>query len=80
MDTTNFEAMVATAASKYTKLVNTMYEGADVNDDKFIKNMNLIHSIYQDEMALIARLYENEYCKKNEKKIELKVFDFMVKR
>lgn len=79
MNNLNFNAAVATANEKYTKLVNSMYKAKSEEDLE--KNLNLLRSIYMDEMDLIAMLHgitvENE---KVEKKVELKLFDFMVKR
>ena len=80
METTNFNAMVATATSKYTKLIDSMYNG-DGSQENLEKNLSMIHSIYQDEMNLIAELQGiRAEKKKEEKRVELKVFDFMVRR
>lgn len=44
-------------------------------------NLNMIHSIYKDEMDLIAKLHDiTVENKSEERKVELKLFDFMVKR
>ena len=81
MESTNFKAMVVTASSKYAKLVESMHMISGITEDDLNKNLNLIHSIYMDEMDLIATLHgtvmKNEEA---EKKVELKLFDFMVKR
>lgn len=77
---TNFKAMVSTATSKYTKLVESMY-GSEISEENLNKNLNLIHSIYLDEMDLIAMLHDiTSSNEKTEKRVELKLFDFMVKR
>ena len=81
METNNFKAMVTTASNKYTKLIEAMYNTEGISDADLNRNLNLIHSIYADEMDLIAALYNIELEKKEEKKkVELKLFDFMVGR
>ena len=79
MDSINFNAMVATANEKYTKLVDSMYKAKTEED--LNRNLNMVHSLYKDEMDLIVKLHdiivEN---KTEEKKVELKLFDFMVRR
>ena len=80
MNNLNFNAAVATATSKYTKLVESMY-GSEISEENLNKNLNLIHSIYMDEMDLIAMLHDiTSSNEKAEKRVELKLFDFMVKR
>ena len=79
MDSVNFNAMVATANEKYTKLVDSMYKAK--TEDDLNRNLNMIHSIYKDEMDLIAKLHDITVENKSEdRKVELKLFDFMVKR
>ena len=79
MTTVNFNAMVATANEKYTKLVDSMYK-AKTEEDRD-RNLNQLRSIYMDEMNLIAMLHDIAVENKTEeKKVELKLFDFMVKR
>lgn len=76
---TNFSAMLTTATSKYTDLVNGMY-GMNVEDKKTLDhNMNLINSIYKDEMELLAQLYGYELKESKKKKWELKIPSFMCK-
>ena len=76
---TNFKAMVATANEKYTKLVDSMYKTKTEEDLE--KNLNLLRSIYMDQTDLIAMLHDISVKNKTEeKKVELKLFDFMVKR
>lgn len=45
MDSVNFNAMVATANEKYTKLVDSMYKAK--TEDDLNRNLNMIHSIYK---------------------------------
>ena len=79
MTTVNFNAMVATANEKYTKLVDSMYKAKTEED--LGKNLNLLRSIYMDQMDLIAMLHDiSVENKTEEKKVELKLFDFMIKR
>lgn len=79
MDSINFNAMVATANEKYTKLVDSMYKAKTEED--LNRNLNMVHSLYKDEMDLIAKLHDIIIEKKTEeKKVELKLFDFMVRR
>ena len=79
MDSVNFNAMVATANEKYTKLVDSMYKAKTEED--LGKNLNLLRSIYMDQMDLIAMLHDISVKNKTEeKKVELKLFDFMIKR
>ncbi len=79
MNSVNFNAMVATANEKYTKLVDSMYKAK--TDEDLNRNLNMVHSIYQDEMDLIAKLHDiTVENKTEEKKVELKLFDFMVRR
>lgn len=79
MDSVNFNAMVATANEKYTKLVDSMYKAK--TEDDLGKNLNLLRSIYMDQMDLIAMLHDISVKNKTEeKKVELKLFDFMIKR
>lgn len=79
MDSVNFNAMVATANEKYTKLVDSMYKAKTEED--LGKNLNLLRSIYMDQMDLIAMLHDiTVENKSEERKVELKLFDFMVKR
>lgn len=71
--------MVATANEKYTKLVDSMYKAKTEED--LGKNLNLLRSIYMDQMDLIAMLHDISVKNKTEeKKVELKLFDFMIKR
>jgi hypothetical protein len=50
-------------------------------EDDLNRNLNMIHSIYKDEMDLIAKLHDiTVENKSEERKVELKLFDFMVKR
>ena len=80
METANFKAMTSTATSKYVQLITSMI-GQDESKDNLEKNLKMIHSIYQDEMNLIAELHGiKTERKENKKKVELKIFDFMVKR
>ena len=77
MDSVNFNAMVATANEKYTKLVDSMYKAKTEED--LGKNLNLLRSIYMDQMDLIAMLHDISVKNKTEeKKVELKLFDFMI--
>ena len=79
MNFVNFNAMVATANEKYTKLVDSMYKAKTEEDLE--KNLNLLRSIYMDQMDLIAMLHDiSVENKTEEKKVELKLFDFMIKR
>ena len=79
MDSVYFNAMVATANEKYTKLVDSMYKAKTEED--LGKNLNLLRSIYMDQMDLIAMLHDISVKNKTEeKKVELKLFDFMIKR
>ena len=41
MDSVNFNAMVATANEKYTKLVDSMYKAK--TEDDLNRNLNMIH-------------------------------------
>ena len=78
----NFSAMLTAATSKYTDLVNGMYgmNGMNVEDKKTLDhNMNLINSIYKDEMELLAQLYGYELKENKKKKWELKIPSFMCK-
>lgn len=82
METNNFKAMVATASSKYIKLVESVYNAKGITEEDLNKILSLVHSVYLDEMDLITLLngVVIERDKVTEKKVELKLFDFMVKR
>lgn len=82
METNNFKAMVATASSKYTKLVESIYNAKGMTEEDLNKILSLVHSVYLDEMDLITLLngVVIERDRVTEKKVELKLFDFMVKR
>lgn len=76
----NFEAMVQTATSKYTKLVDSMYNSDKNSKEDFDRSMGMIRSIYQDEISLIAQLYDIDIEKKEkEKKKVLKIPSFMAR-
>lgn len=81
METTNFMALVTTATEKYTKMVDAAYKlksktNSEAEFDSLIK---LVHSVYQDEIAMIYQYAMAEA--KNEalkpKKEELKIPCFM---
>lgn len=78
---TNFKAMVTTASEKYTKLIESVYHIEGISDEDLNKILILVHSVYLDEMDLISMLYDAKEEKEvSEKKVELKLFDFMVRR
>ena len=77
---TNFDAMMTTAAAKYTELIDIAYclkNGSQADCDKLIK---LIHSMYMDEANLIFELCVNTHTEKEEDKKKLQIPGFMCKK
>lgn len=76
-----FNLMVSTANEKYAKVIDSVFQAKeDGSKENFDRIFKLIHSIYNDEIELIAKLCEAE--KKEEKepiKKEIQVFGFMVR-
>lgn len=75
-----FNLMLGTANDKYAKLIDSVYQAKeDGSKENFDRVFKLIHSIYNDEIELIARLCESEKKEQVEPiKKEIQVFGFMV--
>lgn len=75
---TTFDAMATTATNKYVDLINGMYRMKD-DPELFNRNINLINSIYKDQMELLVRLCTYELKERKKSKWELKIPSFMCK-
>ena len=75
----NLSAMLKTANSKYSALLDTLYgqKAESESDGDYDKAIRLVHSMYNDQMELLAQLSEVE--KENDRKEmeQLKVVGFV---
>ena len=64
----NLSAMLKTANSKYSALLDTLYgqKAESESDGDYDKAIRLVHSMYNDQVELLAQLSEVE--KENERK------------
>lgn len=64
----NLSAMLKTANSKYSVLLDTLYgqKAESESDGDYDKAIRLVHSMYNDQVELLAQLSEAE--KENERK------------
>ena len=75
----DFGAMLKTANSKYSALLDTLYgqKAESESDGDYDKAIRLVHSMYNDQIELLAQLSEAE--KENDRKEmeALKVVSFV---
>lgn len=75
----NLKAMLKTANSKYSALLDTLYgkKAESESDEDYDKAIRLVHSMYNDQVELLAQLSEAE--KENDRKEmeALKVVSFV---
>ena len=75
----NFTEMIKTANSKYSSLLDTLYgqKAETQSGGDYDKAMRLVHSMYNDQIELLAQLSEAE--KENDRKEmeALKVVSFV---
>lgn len=75
----NLGAMLKTANNKYSALLDTLYgqKAESESDGDYDKAIRLVHSMYNDQMELLAALSEAE--KENDRKEmeQLKVVGFV---
>ena len=75
----NLSAMLKTANSKYSELLDTLYgqKAESESDGDYDKAIRLVHSMYNDQVELLAQLSEAE--KENDRKEmeALKVVSFV---
>lgn len=75
----NLSAMLKTANSKYSALLDTLYgqKAESESDGDYDKAIRLVHSMYNDQVELLAQLSEAE--KENDRKEmeALKVVSFV---
>ena len=75
----DFTSMLKTANSKYSALLDTLYgqKAESESDGDYDKAIRLVHSMYNDQMELLAQLSEVE--KENDRKEmeQLKVVGFV---
>ena len=75
----DFGAMLRTANSKYSALLDTLYgqKAESESDGDYDKAIRLVHSMYNDQMEILAELSKAE--KENERKEmeALKVVSFV---
>ena len=73
----DFGAMLKTANSKYSALLDTLYGQKAESDGDYDKAIRLVHSMYNDQVELLAQLSEAE--KENDRKEmeQLKVVSFI---
>lgn len=64
----DFGAMLRTANSKYSALLDTLYgqKAESESDGDYDKAIRLVHSMYNDQMEILAELSKAE--KENERK------------
>ena len=64
----DFGAMLKTANSKYSALLDTLYgqKAESESDGDYDKAIRLVHSMYNDQMEILAELSKAE--KENERK------------
>ena len=64
----DFGAMIRTANSKYSALLDTLYgqKAESESDGDYDKAIRLVHSMYNDQMEILAELSKAE--KENERK------------
>lgn len=82
MDETRFMALMTTATEKYTKMVDEAYRLRSKTNSgaEFDSLINLIHSVYQDEVSMIYQYAMAETKNESKKpKRELKIPCFMAK-
>lgn len=75
----DFGAMLKTANSKYSALLDTLYgqKAESESDGDYDKAIRLVHSMYNDQMEILAELSKAE--KENDRKEmeQLKVVGFV---
>ena len=79
MKTIDFTSMLKTANSKYSALLDTLYgqKAESESDGDYGKAIRLVHSMYNDQIELLAQL--SEVQKENDRKEmeALKVVSFV---
>lgn len=70
----NFTAAMQTASEKYTSLMDLAYQAKNGGDIDYDKLINLIHSVYMNEVQLITNMYSEDVKKEETRRIEVPSF------
>lgn len=75
----DFGAMLKTANSKYSALLDTLYrqKAESESDGDYDKAIRLVHSMYNDQMEILAELSKAEKENNRKEMEQLKVVRFV---
>ena len=75
----DFGAMLKTANSKYSALLDTLYgqKAESESDGDYDKAIRLVHSMYNDQMEILAELSKAEKENNRKEMEQLKVVGFV---
>lgn len=75
----DFGAMLRTANSKYSALLDTLYgqKAESESDGDYDKAIRLVHSMYNDQMEILAELSKAEKENNRKEMEQLKVVGFV---